>query len=142
MTSGGKKFALPAFPDDDGAPNLALRAELASPTKSLIEHLKAARLLVAVVAVADDIGTGGSDKSSHMAAVSMINAAGQKGLLAFTGIDSLAMWDQSARPVPVLGTQAAQSALEDGADALVIDVAGPRRYAVTGRALAELALFD
>jgi hypothetical protein len=72
----------------------------------------------------------------------MINDAGQKGLLAFTGVDSLANWDPAARPVPVLGAEAAQSAIADGAEALVIDVAGPQRYVVTGIALVELAAAD
>ena len=142
MTSGGKKLARPAFADDDGAPDLELRTELISPTPSLIARLKTSRLLVAVVAVTGETGSEGTDKSSHLAAVSMINDAGQKGLLAFTGVDSLAIWDPSARPVPVLGAEAGQAAIADGAMALVIDVAGPQRYVVTGIALVELAAAD
>jgi hypothetical protein len=42
----------------------------------------------------------------------------------------------------VLGAEAAQSAIADGAEALVIDVAGPQRYVVTGIALVELAAAD
>ena len=139
MTSGGKKLARPAFPDDDGAPDLALRAALVAPTAAVFDTLKTARLLAAIIAVPGEIGSDGSDKSSHLAAVSMINATGQKGLLVFTGLDSLATWDPSARPVPVLGWQVAQSAIEEGAQALVIDVAGPHRFVVTGAALVELA---
>ena len=142
MTSGGKKLARPAFADDDGAPDLELRTELISPTPSLIARLKSSRLLVAVVAIADETSADGTHKSSHLAAVSMINDAGQKGLLAFTGVDSLAVWDPAARPVPVLGTEAAKSAIADGASALVIDVAGPKRYVVTGIALVELSTDD
>lgn len=142
MASGGKELARPAFADDDGSPDLELRTSLISPSDSLIALLKTSRLLVAVVAVADETSADGSDKSSHLAAVSMINDAGQKGLLAFTGVDSLAIWDPSARPVPVLGVEAAQSAIADGAEALVIDVAGPQRYVVTGIALIELAAAD
>ncbi|MDA3021255.1 MAG: SseB family protein [Actinomycetota bacterium] len=139
MTPGGKKLARPLSPTDDGAPDLALRAELVAPTAAVIEILKSARLLAAVVVVPDEIGTAGPDKSGHLASVSMINATGEKGLLAFTGLDSLASWDRSARPVPVLGISAAKSAIEDGAQALVIDVAGPHRFVVTGAALIALA---
>ena len=142
MASGGKKLARPAFADDDGSPDLELRTELISPTDSLIVLLKTSRHLVAGVAVAGETSADGSDKSSHLAAVSMINDAGQKGLLTFTGVDSLAIWDPTARPVPVLGAEAAQSAIADGAEALVIDVAGPQRYVVTGIALVELAVAD
>jgi len=71
--------------------------------------------------------------------VSMISAAGHKGLLAFTGLDSMARWDPAARPVPVTGEAAAQAALDDGAQALVIDVLGPARVVVTGADLVNLA---
>lgn len=142
MTSGAKKLAGPAFAGDDGAPDLALRAELAAPTESLIELLRSARLLVAVVAVPEELGVAGADKRTHLAAVSMINASGAKGLLAFTGLDSLTRWDPIARPVPVLGAQAAGAAIADGSVALVIDIAGPHRYVVTSTALTSLAAAD
>jgi hypothetical protein len=94
---------------------------------------------VAVVAVVDEVDDAGADKGSHMAVVSMISAAGHKGLLAFTGLDSMARWDPAARPVPVTGEAAAQAALDDGAQALVIDVLGPARVVVMGADLANLA---
>lgn len=74
-----------------------------------------------------------------MAVVSMVNAAGEKGLLAFTGLDALAAWDPQARPVPVPGMTAAQAALEDDATAVVIDVCGPVRRVIQGADLAALA---
>jgi hypothetical protein len=49
----------------------------------MLRALANSRLLVAVMAVADEIADDGSDKSSHMAVVSMVNSAGEKGLLAF-----------------------------------------------------------
>ena len=109
---------------------------------SVIELLRPCRLLVAVVAVVDEVDEvddAGADKGSHMAVVSMISAAGHKGLLAFTGLDSMARWDPVARPVPVTGEAAAQAALDDGAQALVIDVLGPARVVVKGADLANLA---
>jgi hypothetical protein len=90
------------------------------------------------MAVSDETADDGSDKSSHMAVVSMINASGEKGLLAFTGVDSMAAWHLDARPVPVPARAAAQAALADGAQALVIDVAGPARLVVSAQMLAEL----
>lgn len=104
-----------------------------------MDCLAGARLLVAVVAVADERSADGGDKDSHMAVVSMVNAAGQRGLLAFTGLDALRQWDADARPVPVRGADAARAALQDGADALVIDVAGPQRVVVSGPHLQALA---
>lgn len=104
----------------------------------MLQALSEARLLVAVMAVADEVSDDGSDKSSHMAVVSMVNAAGEKGLLAFTGLDSMSAWNPEARPVPVPARAAAEAALADGAQALVIDVAGPARVVLPAVVLMEL----
>lgn len=133
----GRTLAQPAFPQDDGAAEPGLREDLAQGAG--VERLAGARLLVAVVAVADELGPDGSEKASHMAVVSMMNAAGGKGLLAFTGMDAMAVWDPQARPVPVTGADAARAAIADGADALVIDVLGPQRHVVQSGDLQALA---
>lgn len=128
------------FAGDDGRADPELRAALESGSTDLIARLATARLLVAVVAVADEIdATSGADKDSHMAVVSMVNAAGERGLLAFTGVDAMQAWDPAARPVPVTGIAAAQAALDDGNAALVIDVCGPHRRVVAGAELELLA---
>lgn len=137
----GRTLAGPAFPADDGSADPALRELLSGGCGSQEELLKAlssSRLLVPVMAVSDETADDGSDKSSHMAVVSMINASGEKGLLVFTGVDSMAAWHLDARPVPVPARAAAQAALADGAQALVIDVAGPARLVVSAQMLAEL----
>lgn len=134
----GRGLAGPAFPGDDGSADPALRALLDGGCGSEVEMLSAlaqSRLLVAVLAVADEVAEDGTDKSSHMAVVSMVNAAGEKGLLAFTGLDSMAAWNPDARPVPVPARAAAEAALADGAAALVIDVAGPARVVLPAEIL-------
>ena len=68
------------------------------------------------------------DKSSDMAAVLMRGADGRTALLAFTGLEAMRRWDPDARPVPVSAQVAARAALQDGAAALLIDVAGPVRF--------------
>ena len=68
------------------------------------------------------------DKSSDMAAVLMRGADGRLALLAFTGLEAMQRWDPDARPVPVPARTAALAALQDGAEALLIDLAGPVRY--------------
>lgn len=136
VQGAGRRLVGSAYSDDAGLASDGLRDALR--TGVPLEQLASARLLVAVVAV-----DGGSnmavDGGSHMALVSMVNQAGAKGLLAFTGVDSLQAWDSAARPVPVPGAQAARAALADGAQALVIDVAGPHRVVVQGERLAALA---
>ena len=139
----------PGFAGDDGAAPAELTAALAAwdgdPRTSLdvLAALQRARLLVPVVAVLgevehDEAGLA-HDKTSDMAAVLMRGADGRLALLAFTGTSTLAAWDPAARPVPVSAQVAAQSALQDGAQALLVDVAGPVRFVVEGDDLEGLA---
>ncbi|MFT4264774.1 MAG: SseB family protein, partial [Nocardioides sp.] len=60
-------------------------------------------------------------------------------LLAFTSLATLHAWRPDARPVPVSARDAARAALQDGADAIVIDLAGPTAYPVEGDDLLALA---
>ena len=74
-----------------------------------------------------------------MAAVLVQAPDGSTGLLAFTSTDSMARWDPQARPVPVPAATAATAAIQGGAEALLVDLAGPASYVVDGDDLARLA---
>lgn len=131
------------FANDDGSPDEAIRA--AHDPATLVQALRLGRVLVAVVAVAEEVEIEAGiavDKTSDMSVVSMVASDGRRGLLAFTGIDALHAWDPTARPVPVTGIDAAQAALEDGCEALVLDVAGPRTMIVPEIDVVELAGAD
>lgn len=141
----GRHLADPQFPDDDGRPDAQVRdllqqmlAGSVDPV-SVVRHLRSTRLLAAVVAVLDAMDESGGDKDSHMAAVSVMSASGDKGMLAFTGIDALAAWNPQGRPVPALGRDLARAALDDGAHALVLDLAGPAQVVLAGPLLQALA---
>ena len=118
---------------------VAAAADGRIPHEAAARALRGARLLATVAAVLDAVDENGGDKDSHMAVVSMVNERGERGLLAFTGTDSLSAWSADGRPVPAFGRDMARAALEEGAQALVVDVAGPARLALTGTALAALA---
>lgn len=141
----GRSLLEPAFPGDDGSADPRVRELLEAVTLGRTSTIDAARalrgirLLAAVVAVTDEVDESGRDKSSHMAVVSMVNEHGRRGLLAFTGIDSLAAWDPAGRPVPALGSAAARAAIDDGAEGVVLDVAGPYPVVLTGPSLTALA---
>jgi len=147
----GRQLQGPAFPDDDGSADLALAAALTAygatsgddEYVAALAPLQAARVLVPVVAVLgeveyDDQGLA-HDKSSDMAAVLMQTPDGRRGLLAFTSTDALAAWNPEARPVPVAARTAAQAAVQEDAEALVLDIAGPTRFVVDGDTLRALA---
>ncbi len=140
----------PGFAGDDGTapPGLdaALDAYAENPASGYLPALAAlswARLLVPVVAVLDEVerdAQGGvHEKSSDMAAVLMQRPDGRTALLAFTGADRLSAWNPDGRPVPVPTATAASSAVQESADALLVDVAGPVRFVVEGDDLAALA---
>jgi hypothetical protein len=137
----GRSLAQPDFADDDGRPDERVRALLSGDSSDLqvARALRGDRLLTSVVAVLDEHDAAGGDKDSHMAVVSMINDRGEHGLLAFSGTDSLAMWNPDARPMPASGRDVALAALEARSAALVIDVQGPARRVLAGTALKVLA---
>jgi hypothetical protein len=137
------------FAGDDGTGDPALRSALAvyaaDPGRyvEVFGALRTARLLVPVVAVlgeveVDDAGLA-ADKTSDMATALLTGRDGRQALLAFTALDTLAAWREDARPVPVAAALAARSAIQEGAAALVVDVAGPTTYVVEGELLDGLA---
>ncbi|MBJ6631544.1 SseB family protein [Streptomyces griseoincarnatus] len=152
------------FRDDDGTADPRLSAALAawaedgSAVGPVLEALKDARLLVPVVAVLGEVeeddeegreaprkGGGGRrggglrrEKTSDMA-VPTLKAGGRKALPAFTSTDSLTRWDPAARPVAVPLHQALQAAAHEKADTVVLDLAGPVPFELTGPTLLALA---
>ncbi len=140
----------PGFAGDDGsAPVEVTRAltaydrEPGTAHHAALEVLQHARVLVPVVAVLgevehDDRGLA-HDKSSDMAAVLMKGQDGRMALLAFTGTEPLRRWNAEGRPVPVSVPDAARAAVHDGADALLVDVAGPVMFVIAGDDLRALA---
>jgi hypothetical protein len=147
--SHGSTIPDPGFADDDGAADPRLAAVLAAWVADEVDHpavlevLQESRLLVPVVAVAGEVEQGDDglarEKSSDMATVLVQRPDGRRGMLAFTGAEALAAWDDNARPVPVSAATAAEAALQERADALVVDIAGPARYVVRPDDLAGLA---
>lgn len=145
VSGDGRRLADPQFPADDGTADPLVLRLLASvgagdvPALSAARALRDWRLLATVVAVLDGVDDSGADKDSHMAVVSVVNEDGDKAMLSFSGIDSLAMWNAEGRPVPALGRELARAALDDGASALALDIAGPHPVVLEGTALNALA---
>jgi len=145
----GAQIPTPRFADDrgDADPDLAQALERFASGEGTREDvhrvLASARLLVPVVAMLDEAEMGDHgqvrDKHSSMATVSMIGAGGRRALLAFTSVDSLKAWNADARPVPAIGADVCRAARDQGDDAVLLDVAGPVRIAITDDALRDLA---
>ncbi|WP_031507614.1 SseB family protein [Streptomyces megasporus] len=152
-----KNIPDPGFPDDDGSADPDLAAALAawaedrSAEPRVLAALAKARLMVPVVAVLGEVETdvgvppskaGGGlrrEKTSDMAVPTLNAPGGRRALPAFTSTDSLARWRPDARPVAVPLHQALRAVAQEGADTLVVDLAGPVTYQLTGPALRALA---
>ncbi|MGC4950390.1 SseB family protein [Streptomyces sp. DT224] len=159
-----KNIPDPGYSDDDGTADPALASALAAWAEDrtavapVLEALKGARLLVPVVAVLGEVeedievgrpasGKGGGgrrvgglrrEKTSDMA-VPTLQAGDRRALPAFTSTASLARWDPQARPVAVPLHQALQAAAHEKADTVVLDLAGPVAFELTGAALRAVA---
>lgn len=146
----GRTIPDPGFADDDGSADPALAAALgrfrSDPPAHHLEvflALQHARLLVPVVAVPSDVEVDGAgrtrERSTDMATVLLTGRDGRQALLGFSSMESLTAWRADARPVPVAAPLVARSAVDGGAAALVVDVAGPTTYVVEGDLLEGLA---
>jgi hypothetical protein len=146
----GHSLQQPAFPDDDGSTSPEVAAALAAYDADpeaghhgALAALQDSRLLVPVVAVLTEVEHDeqgrARDKSSEMAAVLITGRDGRTALLAFTGTDAMRAWNPEARPVAVGAREAARAALQDGAEAVVVDVAGPVLFPVEQQDLHDLA---
>ncbi|TQL68769.1 type III secretion system (T3SS) SseB-like protein [Nocardioides albertanoniae] len=144
-----KRLLGTAFPGDTGETSPEVAAVLQSYAAGESTHgdvlsaLAAARVLVPVVAVLGEVEVDEAglahDKTSDMATVLLTGADGRQALLGFTGTAALRAWQADARPVPVSLLDAAQAAVHDGADALVLDLAGPVPFAIEGDDLRKVA---
>jgi hypothetical protein len=151
----------PQFPSDDGSADPRLREALAGYAAGrvgahhVLNRLNEARLLVPVVAAPEEAleapeealeegetgeaGASCGGRSGEMAMPTLIGEDGRRGALGFTSAETMKAWRPDARPIPVHARQACLTALDEGADALVVDVAGPVPFAVEGLRLHLLA---
>lgn len=158
QVSEGKQIPTPRYADDAGEADPEVLAALVAAAQSpgdvdlqarAIGLVSESRVLVPVIAVLDDLeeeppaATEGQplprEKNSHMATAVVAGPDGSRALLAFTSMAAMRAWDAQARPVPVSCREAAESAVAEQADALLIDVAEPHRFVLTGTALAAIA---
>ncbi|MFT4084882.1 MAG: SseB family protein [Nocardioides sp.] len=144
-----KRISGPGFAGDEGSAKPAVASALSAfATRRgtyavALAALLDSRVLVPVVAVLGTVEHRASglarDKTSDMATVLLTGADGRRALLAFTSTESLRAWRADARPVPVGFRDAAMAALQEEADAIVVDVAGPVTFPIEGEDLRAAA---
>jgi hypothetical protein len=142
------------FRDDNGSAEPRVAAAIAAfgsgqgSEHAALTALAGSRLLVPIVAVAagsdgdgestSHIRADGGDSGAEMSLPALVGRDGRRAIPAFTCVETLAMWQQQARPVPALAGQVCRAAAEDSC-AVVVDVAGPVPIAIDGARLAALA---
>jgi hypothetical protein len=143
MSSLGRPSA--AYAGDRGEPDPELRSLLADAAGQsgylrAVAALCTARFLLPVVALGEDGGDGPvPDRHAELQAVQLQASDGSVAVPAFTGLDALAAWRPDARPVPCRLDEIAVAAAEQGAIAILVDLAGPSPLVIEGELLAQLA---
>lgn len=151
QTFSGRSLASTGFVADDGSVSEGLAAALESPTDEtgLMAALSRARLLVPIVAALSEVDDSGDlpvenrpaegrrsgpassagttteapHKNTDMAVVTLESPTGERALPVFTDLAAMAAWDPAARPSPVHADRAAQAAITERCDVMVLDVA-------------------
>ncbi|MEP7018600.1 MAG: SseB family protein [Actinomycetota bacterium] len=122
----GRMLSGTGFGNDTGEADPNLSAALAEGwgEVALLAALTNARLLVPVVAAPASANPGElkSPRSADMGVVTLTSPEGQRALPVFTSVTALLAWDPAARPSPVTSATAAQAAVAERCDVLVIDV--------------------
>ncbi len=117
----------PSDQPDDGRADPALLAVLGGSDADFMAALAGARVLVPIVATtgesSEDLQHG--DASAEMSVVTLTAPDGERALPVFSGQETLQAWDAQARPRPVPAAQAAQAAVAEQCDVLVIDLGSP-----------------
>lgn len=139
------------FETDDGSADPALRARLIQVSQQpsteaevdLLAALAQARWLVPVVAVAVDTQVQDGRRvegTAEMASVTLTAPDGRAALPVFSGLDTLAAWDPAARPVPVSADRAAQAAIAEGCDTMLVDLGAEHALALRPSMVWALAM--
>lgn len=144
----GRAFQANPNAGDDGTADPALLAALTAFSAgtggmgAVVEALRAARLLVPLLAEAGDVGLTADgrrvDKSQELSLVTVEGPGGRRVLPAFTSVDTMRHWNPLARPVPA---EARRIALAAGADAasVVVDPRSATEFSLRRPALAAIA---
>jgi len=131
MSWSGRELTSTGFDGDLGAADGDLLVALADPhdEAALMRAVARARLLVPVVAVPGLVERQDDPMAEQltlrdatdMAVMTLTAPDGQRAFPVFSSVATLAAWDMTARPSPVSSSRAAQGAVAEGCDVLLLD---------------------
>jgi hypothetical protein len=145
----GRRFESNASADDDGSAPEELESAIRGfrsgtvDAVEVIEAVRRSRLLMPLVA---ELGESGVSPHGHLVdksqELSIVRVAGPDGRVvqpAFLSVQSMAAWNQAARPVPAAGPRVALAAADEGTDIVVLDPTSATEFAIRRPALWALA---
>lgn len=145
----GRRFhENPLAADDGSAPEKVIEAIRALRAGELdiqqfVGVLHPERLLVPLVAVAGDHGTGPFgqtvDKTQELSIVTVAGPDGRAVLPAFTSVAAMQAWDGVARPIPIQASRIALAAAAEGTPLIVVDPGSDTQVVVRRPAFRSLA---
>jgi hypothetical protein len=127
----GRELTSTGFDGDLGEADASLLAVLDDPQDetALMRAVTGARLLVPIVAVPNEVDTSteqiakpsAGNNGTDMAVMTLTASDGQRAFPVFSSMATLTAWDATARPSPVTSARAAQGAVAEGCDVLLLD---------------------
>jgi hypothetical protein len=146
----GRSFESNPFSNDDGSANPQLISALAefrgNPTdpREVFKAFAASRLLIPLLADLGESGQGAHgqtvDKSADLSIVTVQTPDGQTGLPVFSSVESMARWNDTARPVPSDAIRVALAAASEGNTRIVLDPGSETEFVFRRPAIKAMAL--
>ena len=128
----GRTLTSTGFDGDVGAADTDLLAALehVQDETVLMRAVAHARLLVPIVAAPSEVDDSvqlmvekfALNSATDMAVVTLTSPDGQRALPVFSSLAALSAWDATARPSPVASSRAAQAAVSERCDVMLLDL--------------------
>lgn len=103
----------------------AVIQELAELRQAALLELSRSRVLIPLLAEAGDFGETPEgkivEKSQELSIVTVSSPDGRKVMPVFTSVEAMKRWNETSRPIPVPGPQAAVAAGQEGTDLIIVD---------------------
>ncbi|MDE0545880.1 SseB family protein [Microbacterium sp. C7(2022)] len=145
----GRSFHENPHAADDGSANPALLGALIdfhegrAAASDVVNAYREARVLIPLIADKGDEGVGPHgllvDKTQELSIVTVAAPDGRRVLPVFTSVESMRVWDATARPIPTPGVRTALAASAEDTDLIVIDPASETEFVVRRPAVWAIA---
>lgn len=145
----GRSFDQSPASTDDGSADPALLAALTGFAQgtagetAVVEAVRAARLLVPLLAHAGEVGETPDghlvDKTQELSIATVRAPDGRAVLPAFSSVRTMSAWNTLARPVPAAGPRVALAAASEQTELVVIDPTTPTEFVLRRPAVKALA---